>query len=300
MAEADRRFSFAQFEFPWALGPEDGRYVLREPGRSEPGHVLVLRTLGAAERRLLRGRRPSPAPPEPAPEPVTTTRATVIDTEPRSAAEAERWLSGLGEEERDRELARALRVLNRALHAHRIAAADAWTNDVSREQALVARLGHGSGEEVADGRWAQAVEVPLDRRRRQRRLAVLRPQERVAALLGGHDAVLAAEELTLRARLDLEAGRVREAALQLRVALEAGLAELDHPPHGVDMPRRLAELRDERHAVGAAANAAVAGELPQESREAVERVLVRLEAALRARAAAGTLYREEANPKVEG
>jgi hypothetical protein len=289
VAEPDRRFSFAQFEFPWALGPDDGRYVLREPGEAEPSHVLVLRTLGAPQRRLLTSRRPRAAAPEPPPEPVTTSRATVIDTKQLSAAEAERWLEGLGEEERDRELADALRVLNRALHAHRLAAADAWINDVSRDQALVVRLGHGSGDQVADGRWAQAIDIPTDRRRRQRRLAALRPQERVAAFLGGRDAPLACEELTLRARLDLDAGRAREAALQLRVALEAGLVELDNPPHGASMPGRLAELREARAAVGAAANAAVAGELPDELSAEVENVLGRLEAALRARAAAGPL-----------
>jgi hypothetical protein len=299
VAEANRRFRFAQFEFPWALGPDDGRYVLRESGQSEPSHVLVLRTLGAPQRRLMGGRRPRAAAPEPSPEPVTTTRATVIDVEPLGVAEAEGWLAGLGEEERDRDLAEALRVLNRALHAHRLAAADAWINDVSRDQALVVRLGHGRGDQVADGRWAQAIEVPLDRRRRERRLAALRPQERVAALLGGRDKPLAAEELTLRARLDMEAGRVREAALQLRVALEAGIAELDNPPHGAEMPRRLAELRDQRGAVGAAANAAVAGELPDESRKAIEHALSRLEAAVRARAAAGPLEFAEGQPKAE-
>jgi hypothetical protein len=300
VAEADRRFRFAQFEFPWALGPDDGRYVVRGPGPSEPSHVLVLGTLGAPQRRLMSGRRPRARAPEPSPEPVTTSRATVIDAEALGAAEAEDWLAGLGEEERDRELADALRVLNRALHAHRLAAADAWINDVSRDQALVARLGHGSGDQVADGRWAQAIEVPLDRRRRERRVGALRPQERVAALLASRDTPLACEELTLRARLDIDAGRVREAALQLRVALEAGIAELDNPPHGAEMPRRLAELRDLRGVVGAAANAAVAGELPDESRQAVEHALGRLEAALRARAAAGPLQFPGEQPKAEG
>ena len=42
----------------------------------------------------------------------------------------------------------------------------------------------------------------------------------------GRDAVLACEELTLRARGDLDRGRDREAALQLEAALSAALAEL--------------------------------------------------------------------------
>ena len=35
------------------------------------------------------------------------------------------------------------------------------------------------------------------------------PEERFAALLGGHETVLAAEELVLQARADLDAGRPR-------------------------------------------------------------------------------------------
>ena len=55
------------------------------------------------------------------------------------------------------------------------------------------------------------------------------PEERFAALVGGHGSPLAADELVLRARADLDAGRTREAALQARVALEALLAELGSP-----------------------------------------------------------------------
>ena len=53
-------------------------------------------------------------------------------------------------------------------------------------------------------------------RRKRKRGETLAPQERLAAILGGRDALLAGEELLLRARLDLDAGRTREAALQAR------------------------------------------------------------------------------------
>lgn len=286
MAEGDRRFRFAQFEFPWALGPDDGRYVLRDAGASEPSHVLVLKTLGAPQRRHQRGRRSRAAAPEPPPQPVTTARATVIEAHPVGASEAEDWLAGMQGEAASNALTQTLALINRALGAHRLSAADPYVHDVSREQALVARFGHGSGEQVADGRWEAAVEVPLDRRRRQRRVAALRPQEHLAALLAGREAPLACEELTLRARVDLDAGRTREAALQLRVALEAGLAELGDRP-GLAMQERLGELSEQRHAVGAAANEALRGPLSSARIEAVEHTLGRLEAALRARAAAG-------------
>ena len=89
----------------------------------------------------------------------------------------------------------------------------------------------------------------------------------------------------MRARLDLSQGRTREAALQLRVALEAALAELE----GTDtagMPERLDDLRARRGAVGDAANAALRGDLDAERRESVAEAVDRVEAALRARAAA--------------
>jgi hypothetical protein len=249
---------------------------------ADPTHIVVLRTLGAPQRRWLRGRRPRPAEAEPDPTPVTTTSATVIDAVQVDEAQVGAWLSGDPEEALDA----GIDVLNRVLQAHRVAAADPYLRDVSREVALVARVGYGSGEEVADGRWSEALEVPLAARR-QRRVAALRPQERVAALLGARDQALACEDLVLRARADLDAGRPRQAALQLRVALEAGIAELETAGRATDMQQRVSELREQREPVAAAANAAVRGELDEEGRAAVDQALGRLEAALRARSAAG-------------
>ena len=97
------------------------------------------------------------------------------------------------------------------MHTHRSAAADPRVPVPSRERALVVRVGYGAGEQVSEGRWSEAVEVPAPRPGRRERSAVLRPQERLAAILGGRDVALACEELTLRARLDADAGRWREA-----------------------------------------------------------------------------------------
>ena len=283
--DPQRLFSFVQFEFPRELGPADGRYVVREGADTEASHVLVLRTVGAPERRRLARRRPRAAEPEPEPEPVPTARATVIAAvahEDETAADG--WLAG-ARRDPDDVLAEALRVLNRALHAHAVAGADPLSVEVRREHALVARLGWGRGEQVADGRWAEAVEVPF-RPPKRRRAEALRPQERLAALLGGRDRPLVAESLALRARLDLDHGREREAALQLRVALEAGIAELEDAASADELAQRLAELREQRDAVGAAANAALRGPLDAGAHEAVAHALGRLEAALRARAMA--------------
>jgi hypothetical protein len=280
-----RLFRFAQVEFPWRLGPPDGRYLLRpedDPG-GPAAHVIVFATLGAPERRRLAALRRSPraAPPEPPPEPVSTGRATVIEVgEPFAGPETARaWLDAAGEDE----LAAGLRVLNRALHAFRLVTADPDVHTVGRGQALTSRVGYGVGEEVADGLWTDAREIPLSvgRSRRER---VLQPQARLAAVLSGRESPLACEELTLRARQDIDHNRPREAALQLLVALDAAVAELSRDATAGALNDRLTELRGQREPAAAAAQAALGGALSESERETVAFTLGRIEAALRARA----------------
>jgi hypothetical protein len=257
---------------------------MRRPGDAPdapPTHVLVVATLGASERRRRLQRKGSQALPEPPPTPVTTGRATIIDVgEPvTDEATARAWLDRAGEDE----LATGLAVINRALHAFRVVTADPYLHEIAREQALVARIGYGAGDQVADGLWSDARELGTAPGRR-RRSVILQPQARLAAALGGRQRVLACEELALRARTDVDHDRDREAALQLLVALDAALAELPLEPHAVSLADRLAELRSRRQAVAAAAQVALAGPLDDATREAVVDTLGRLEAALRARA----------------
>ena len=73
----------------------------------------------------------------------------------------------------------------------------------------------GSASRSPTGDWEAARELPPPHAAALATLA-LAPQERLAALLAGRDVALACEELALRARLDLDQGREREAALQLR------------------------------------------------------------------------------------
>lgn len=245
--------------------------------------MLVIATLGAPERRRLTAKKKTQALPEPEPNLVATGRATVIDVQDglATAEEGQAWLRGIDEDYLDARL----EVLNRALHAFRLVTADPYLGPVSRHQALVARVGYGAGEEVADGLWTEAVEL-RERPRRQRRAAVLQPQARLAAILSGRERALACEELALRARLDLDHGRDREAALQLLVALDAALVELATDPTAQALGERLAELRQQRDAVGEAAQRALSGPLSAQQREVVARALGRIEAALRARAVA--------------
>jgi hypothetical protein len=246
--------------------------------------VIVLGTVGAAARRRRARRRARAVDPEPAPAPVPITRATVIDAAPLAgAAEADRWLDELDLHEAAEE---AVATLNRVLFEHRLASADPWAREVSLEQALAVRVGHGAGEEVAEGRFTRALEPPAAASpRRRRRESALRPQERLAGLLGGRVTPLACEEMALRARADVVAGRWREAALQTDLALRCALAELDGQPFAPDASARMTELRELAGAARAAAQIALSGEPGEAAHEAVEQGLDRLEAALRARAA---------------
>jgi hypothetical protein len=284
-ADAAALFRFAQVEVPWPLGPPDGRYVLRPDGDASAPitHVLVIATLGAARRHRLRGRRPQDATPEPGPADVAIGRATIIETgaplTDRAAAQA--WLHEAGEDQ----LAPALATLNHVLAEFRRVAADPYALGVGRDRLIAARIGYGAGDQVADGRWAQAVELPPPAPSR-RRADVLAPQARLAATLGGRQRTLVCEELVLRVVSDLDAGAARGAALQLLVALDAAVAELAAEPSELGLEPRVEELRSRRDGVATAAQAALGGEPSAPQQALVRDTVGRLQAALRARAVA--------------
>ena len=245
--------------------------------------MLILATLSASERRrVLAGRKRTP-PTEPEPAPVRTSRATIVKvaTPLGDPGEGRRWLARAGEDE----LAAGLGVLNRALHAYRLVSADPYAHEVRREQALVARVGFGAGEQVADGQWTEARELVTSAPQRRTR-KMLAPDARFAAILTGREPALACEELALRARLDLGAGRGREAALQMLITLDAALAELPGDAAAATLEDRLAELRAQREPIASAAHAALGGPLSPEDLQVVSFALGRVEAVLRARAAA--------------
>jgi hypothetical protein len=239
--------------------------------------VLVLSTLGAPQRAgRLSGRRPRPVSAA-EPEPVPTSRATIARSQPfGSEEEAATWLADADlEAERDA----AIAVLNRALRAQRAAAADPYVGEVSAERALVVRIGYGRGEDVAEGRFGEAVELPRSGGRRVKR-SMEAPEERFAALLGGREEVHPAEELVLRARADLNAGRPAEAALQCRVAIEAVLGLLgDHAD--------AARVESHREAVAAAANDALRGSIAAGRAAALEDAVAAMEQALKRRRLGG-------------
>ena len=276
------RFGFVQWEFPGRLGPDPGRYVVRRYAGDDVRQVVVIGGFDAPRRRL-RGPRPRRA--DPGPTAVEITRATVIEASDLGELDAaDAWLERAVGPDAERVTGEALALLNRTVAGQRIASADPFLADADPAHAIVCRVGYGTGEQVADGDWESARELPLPAPPAGRSL-ILSPQERLAALLSGRDAALACEELTLRARGDLDHGRTREAALQLAIALDAGLAELDVWRETGDIGQRLEELDGWREAVARAARAALQGGLDPAHAADVSTALGRLEAALRARTA---------------
>jgi hypothetical protein len=264
-------FAFVQFDLASDYGLTPGRYPVRPEGspHGEPEDVLVFEAVNALigrprRRRRSRPRAVSPADAGPS---VELRRATVVRAEAFAGeSEAAVWLERAkgSEQELETIVARGLTVLNRALHAHRSAAQDAYVPEVSAARALAVRVGYGLGDALASGEWSEAIDVPAGAPQ-VRRVESLRPQERVARVLGGHETVDVCEALLLRARADLDTGRTREAALELRSGVAALLVELAGTG-GPDQAADLAELESRREALSAAAAAALrkapdAGEL---------------------------------------
>ncbi len=249
----------------------------------------MIETIGAPPPPRRRRRRAKEASDGDAPGTLPLTRVTAVRAmEPfESPEEAERWLEQTvaDEEAVDAAVAEAIGLFNRALHAHSVASADPFGVELRPERASSVRIGHGTGKEVASGRFAAAREVDVrgGATQRRRRDEELRPQERLAAVIGGRERIDACETLLLRARADLDAGRRREAALQLRVALEAMLVELAGALADPDHERDTTELDSRRSEAGEAANAALRGDLSVDDERRVVELIGICERVLRRR-----------------
>jgi hypothetical protein len=289
MPALTKLFGFAQFDFAGTLPLGDGRYLARDSRSDGAESVLVVLTLGASPAPARRRRRPRQAEPGSEPASLPLTRVTAVRAYAPFASEeaAARWLDEAleAEDTSDVLVEEGIDLLNRALHAHAVAAADPRATALNAERAAAVRLGYGEGEAVAESQFSTAREIDVrgGASRRRRREDDLRPQERLAAILGGREEADACETLLLRARADLDAGRLREAALQLRVGFEALLAELQDaiadPGHRDDMT-----ILDERRGeVGEAANRALRGDLSPEQVGQVSELMEICERVLRRR-----------------
>ena len=279
------RFACVQLDVPGHLGLDDGRYLMRGGDHEDAEAVVVVQTLGGAPAgRRPRRRRPRPAEPGGDSPEVPLTRLTVIPAEPSEldAAAQELQRTAGDPEAAEARVTAGLRAVNAVLRAHRVTTHDPYGHEIGREAVLIARIGYGTGDGLAEGRWEEAVEIPQPGRSR-RRAQALRPQERLAAVLAGREPIDVCETLLLRARADLDQGRTREAALQLRAGLDALLVELPADGAEGDQARDLAVLQERRESTAEAAQEALAGELSAKRGDDVAETLGICERVLRRR-----------------
>jgi hypothetical protein len=252
-------FLFVQFEFTHALGPHAARYVVDaeiaggrtlNPAEAPVGRadhaadsalearnraaagvtrgigvadVLVVGVLGApaSRPRVLRRARYEKQPAAAAEVPlslVTFVKGTAPLGDER---EAKRRLEEIrfSEEQQNAWVQEALGVLNVAIRAHRAGAHDPYAIEVTLRDARRVRIGYGATEQVQEGRWQDALELTPPAGRRSTRIERLRPPEAVAAVLSGRSKVLEAEDVLLRALVDLDNHRTRAAAFQVGAAI---------------------------------------------------------------------------------
>jgi hypothetical protein len=273
---AGQLFPFVQLDFPFPLGPADGRYLAR-PGQPERDvEVIVLRTLDAEPKPGRRPRRVDAG--EPAPEAAPVSRVTIVGAEAFADEEAARAWCAEACASPEEHVEGALRSINRILHGHRIATHDPYVREVSRRQAHRVRIGFGTGDELVEGAHSEAFMIPPPRPKRRQ---MLEPQSELAGILGGRRPALASEDLVLRARLDLEEGRIRQAAIQAAGAgdaLEAELRDDASLPEEAKawMKERLPALREH-------ARAALSGEPEDGAASEIDDVVAGMERIVRRR-----------------
>ncbi len=272
-------FRIVQVEVAGEVDLPTGRWTVRGHA-NRPEAVVVVELTERPPRRFRRRRKRKIA----ALPSVSVARLTVVDADPIDADDPTRWLA---EQDDDDALGAALAVLERLTHVYAVAAGEPRPRPLRRRDLSRALLAFGTGYEGADGSWSahRLLLLPTHDHQRVRRSGRgLGSEERLADLLSGRDPVLAAEPLALRVAHDLDAGRFREAALQLRIAVEAAIAELEPWRAAPRVDGELQRLRDARGAVAEVATAAVRGGLSDDQVEQVRAIAATLASALERRA----------------
>ena len=238
MAPAGSLVPFVQFDLPGTGGLPDGKYLVRT-GNEVADTVLVCELIGALPARgRLRGRKPEEQNAGEAEStlPVRRVACALPDRFEHSDA-ADAWLDAAIGDGAAELVAGALALVNQAIAAHRVAAADPAIAEVGIDDPLAIRIGYGSGDELAAAAWTRAIKLPPSRRRKRHPgTEDIRAPQRMAAILSGRDSADPWELHALRAQTDLDAGRDSEAAAEVRAAI----ASFDAAP-----PDFAANLREE-------------------------------------------------------
>lgn len=267
-------FRIVQVEVAGEVDLPPGRWTVRGHA-NRPRAVVVVDATERPPRRFRRKRRKIADATS-----VPVSRVTVIDADPLDEHDPDRWLA---EHDADAAVEDALAVIRRLSQAGAVAGGEARPRPLRWRDLTRALLAYGSGYEGSDGTWSshRMVAVPADEGHRVRRSGRgLGNEERLADLLSGRDPVLASERLSLRVQHDLDAEHYREAALQLRIAVEAAIAELEPWRDAPHVDTALTELRASRSAVAETAGAAVRGGLTDDQVATVRAIAETLRTAL--------------------
>ena len=247
-------FLFVQFEFTHAVGPHAARYIVKSdnagtttienPALDARNHdvagtthsvggadVLTVGIIGApAGQRIALLRRARPVRGEGDTGEVPLSILTFIEGSAPIASqrEADRLLGEIrvSADAQESWIRRGLETVNLAIRAHRICAPEPYAIDVTRRDPRAIRIGHGTTEQVQEGRWSEAIDIPRPPGGKVNRIQRLRPAEAVAAVLSGRHRLFEAEDLLVRTLLDLDHGRSRAAAHQAGAAMRLLRAEL--------------------------------------------------------------------------
>jgi hypothetical protein len=311
-------FLFVQLEFTHALGPHAARYVvdariagdrtldaaparasiadegaysaLETRNREAAGvtrgigvaDVLVVGVVGApaSRLRLLRRARYAEEPAAPAEVPLSLVTFVKGTVPLRDEREAKQRLEAIrfSEEQQNVCVQEALGVLNIAIRAHRTGAHDPYAIEVTLRDARRVRIGYGATEQVHEGRWQAALELSPLTGRRSTRIERLRPAEAVAAVLSGRIRMLEAEDLLLRALVDLDNRRTRGAAFQVGAAIR--LLALELGPDSWDAIPGLRSLEARAHRAAELEAAAGSRELDREEVGELEAIIDAVDGAL--------------------
>lgn len=194
---------------------------------------------------------------EPASVPISVV-TFIGATEPlRSGSEAKERLEAIrySEPEQHKWVQRGFEALNLAIRAYRLRAPDPYATEVTRRDARLVLIGHGTTDQVGHGRYTRAISVPPPPTRRRTRLELLRPSEAVATVLAGHQRLFEAEDVLSRALIDLDHGRTRAAAIQVAAAMRLLRDEVFELTDQSDIDTaKLAEQSDIAHRLAAAAD----------------------------------------------
>jgi hypothetical protein len=229
---------FVQLEFTHALGPVPGRYVVSNvapdprfaEGDTSELDVLVLDVASASPilPRGMKRSRKSVQPGAPADVAVfVATHVRVASHGDGASVKADVANTRDSPERQGQWVGEAIVIINQAIRAHRASCGDPYFSEIMLGDARAIRIGYGKPRDVGHADWEYAFDATASAARLGH-YEKSAPAEVVAALLAGHPAVIDADELLLRALLDLDQGRRDCAALQLHAAARLLERELDH------------------------------------------------------------------------